>query len=1275
MNNIPLDEEAVFQVARRIADPEARAAYLGQVCGGAEALRDRVEQLLRVCEQEASFLAAPVCVAPVDGPSSLEGPGTVIGPYKLLEPIGEGGMGTVFMAEQTKPVRRKVAFKIIKPGMDTKQVIARFEAERQALALMDHPNIARVLDAGATESGRPYFVMELVRGIPITEYCDREHLGIPERLELFAQVCRAVQHAHQKGIIHRDLKPTNILITMIDGIAVPKIIDFGVAKATGQQLTEKTLFTAFAQMVGTPLYMSPEQADLAGVDIDTRSDIYSLGVLLYELLTGTTPFDRETFRTAAFDEIRRMIREEEPPKPSTRLSALGETITTVSTNRQAEPRRLSRAVFGELDWIVMKALEKDRRRRYETAGAFAADVQRHLAHEPVEAGPPSAWYRFTKYARRNRVALVTAALVGGSLIVGTAVSTRQAVRARSAERLANRHLAEVQRANTATTRALAEANHQRALADRQRAFARKAVDEMYTQVAQKWLSLGGGLTPIQREFLEKALAFYEEFAREQADDPEAQAEVARAASRVGEIRSKLGQSAGALESHRRALETFRSLAAKFPDRPEYQRGVAQGLHDIGDVQKGLARTHEAEESLRQAVALRQRRAEAAGLSDDRADLAVSLRSLADLLGETGRYAEGERLALRGIELLGRLSEEFPKEPRFRRLLASAEMGLGDLLSTAYVHDSDSYGGRSNEADARFRRALELFEKLAESEPAESEHQLDLAKCHTSFAHHYRMTGRSQEALAQFRRALPLEEALVRDHSERPGYRSLLVGTLSFTADVLSRLKEFDEAERTVRRSLEVAEKLAADFPDFPEYREDVEHGFFNLARILAQRDRHREAREAYERTYGILSKLVADYPDRPHHQRNLGILLNDWVNELAQLSGPDQGDPTHVVEIARKAVENTPKLAGSWSLLAVAEYRAGNFDAALRAETKRLELLKNSYPTTDQRLLALIYLGRGDRDQARHWAIGVLRGGGVGGLPPESQMRAKEEPLKELLPTDAEGVRAALAHALEVQRRTKGDVDGYTFLLREYLADQLATLGRYTEATALWEEALQVNPDQVTTRQWFSLGVCALRRGDLEGYRALCAELLRRSAPDNTTAKKGSSSVKPPTRSEEVEIARLCSAAPRAVEDPKGPLELGRRFALDDSQAETVLARGAVEYRAGEFPAAVETLTQALVRFKEQYRNPPWPQWPFAAPPLQAQAHLFLSMAHHRLGHAEEARRNLAEADRILAEVPNEPEPRTLQRSWRWRERIPAEVLRREAGLLLGTPQSTDLKK
>jgi serine/threonine protein kinase/tetratricopeptide (TPR) repeat protein len=406
---------SIFGEAVEHSSPEERAAFLAKACAGGAGRRARVEALLRAYEAAGNFLQGnpppSEAVATVDQPPVAEGAGTVIGPYKLLEQIGEGGFGVVFMAEQQEPIRRKVALKVLKPGMDSKQVIARFEAERQALALMDHPHIAKVLDAGQTDSGRPYFVMDLVKGLPITDFCDQSQLTAKERLELFVHVCQAVQHAHQKGVIHRDIKPSNVLVTLQDGTPLVKVIDFGIAKALGQQLTDKTLFTGFAQLIGTPLYMAPEQAAFSNVDVDTRSDIYSLGVLLYELLTGTTPFTKERLQEAGYDEMRRIIREEEPPRPSTRLSTMGQEAATVSTQRRSDPKRLSQLFRGELDWIVMKALEKDRNRRYETANGFAMDVQRYLHDEPVLACPPSGWYRFRKFARRNKRALAVAGMV------------------------------------------------------------------------------------------------------------------------------------------------------------------------------------------------------------------------------------------------------------------------------------------------------------------------------------------------------------------------------------------------------------------------------------------------------------------------------------------------------------------------------------------------------------------------------------------------------------------------------------------------------------------------------------------------------------------------------------------------------------------------------------------------------------------------------------------------------------------------------------------------
>ncbi len=501
----------------------------------------------------------------------LKAPGSVIGLYKLLQKIGEGGFGAVYMAEQEQPVRRKVALKIIKAGMDTSEVIARFESERQALAIMDHPNIARVFDAGSTESGRPYFVMELVKGVPITEFCDRNHFSPEQRLRLFIDVCHAIQHAHHKGVIHRDIKPSNVLVTLHDGTPVVKVIDFGVAKAITQKLTERTLFTAFGQMIGTPAYMSPEQAEMSGLDIDTRSDVYSLGVLLYELLTGTTPLEAKRLREAGYVEMQRLIREVNPPRPSTRLSSLGDSATVTAGNRGLDVKRLVSLLSGDLDWIVMKALAKERNRRYDTPATFAEDVERYLRREAILARPPSAAYKFRKFAERNRVAVAASAAVIAALVAGAAIATWQAVAASRARSLLAARNTELLRANAR---------------ERQRFdLAMEAVGAFHTGVSEDVLLKQQEFEPLRTRLLGTAAEFYRKLEAQLGDASDVSSKSALAKAYVGlsGAAAAVGSTDQALKDLDRARELYENLTAAAPADVAGRRELVRVLIEISDV--------------------------------------------------------------------------------------------------------------------------------------------------------------------------------------------------------------------------------------------------------------------------------------------------------------------------------------------------------------------------------------------------------------------------------------------------------------------------------------------------------------------------------------------------------------------------------------------------------------------------------------------------------------------------------------------------------------------
>lgn len=662
MTDVDRSERTIFVEALDLPEGGQREAYLDEVCGADPQLRHRVESLLDAHQSSQEPLArfgfneadeGPAITLPSKGP--FESIGDWIGPYKLLEQIGEGGFGVVFLAEQQRPVRRRVALKIVKPGMDTRQVIRRFEAERQALAMMDHPNIAMVLDAGTTESGRPYFVMDLVRGIPITDYCDQCNLTTRERLRLVAQVCQAVQHAHQKGIIHRDLKPSNVMIAMQSGAPTPKIIDFGVAKAINQRLTEHTLVTAFSQMVGTPLYMSPEQAELSPLDIDTRSDIYSLGVLLYELLTGTTPFDKDRLHAASYDELRRIIREEEPPRPSARLSTLAaDRRTTVAEHRRTDARRLLQTVRGDLDWIVMKCVDKDRNRRYETADGLARDIERYLNDDAVHACPPSAGYRLRKFARRNRVALVAASAIVAMLlllIVGLAVSNRLIAAERNEKA---RALAEKEQALTR-----AEAERHRAEEDFRRA--RIAVRGILSDAARgvgEWSQLPPSL---RKKFAQETVNFYQSLLQEESADPSLRYETAVGYRSLSVMYNSLGERQQAEKFLRRSIAILDELTRIFPMAIRYRHQLAFNQYTLGlrlNVAKKFA---EAETALQTSVNLyKVLISDRPGEGDYYLELAVAYQHLIRLQDRRGEAEDAWRSARQLSDLLLKAASASPR---------------------------------------------------------------------------------------------------------------------------------------------------------------------------------------------------------------------------------------------------------------------------------------------------------------------------------------------------------------------------------------------------------------------------------------------------------------------------------------------------------------------------------------------------------------------------------------------------------------------------------------
>jgi eukaryotic-like serine/threonine-protein kinase len=942
----------IFTAALERIDPAARASFLDSACGADDALRHRVEALLathdgggRPVEEDTTGMfesTSPETMgAPADSDletlppstaatgevrtdgeeSTFEGdlevgqPGgsgagqVIAGRYTLLEILGEGGMGTVYRASQTAPVKRQVALKLIKIGMDSRAVLARFDAERQALALMDHPNIARVFDGGTTEAGQPFFVMELVSGEPITEYCDRKRLRVQARLELFVNVCQAVQHAHQKGIIHRDLKPSNVMVTELDGRPTPKVIDFGVAKATEFSLTDFSLGDTGA-IVGTPTYMSPEQADPSSMDIDTRTDVYALGVILYELLAGAPPLDAKQSQRGAILEMLRMVREVDPPNPSTKVST-AEDLPNIAATRDVEPAQLKRALRGDLDWIAMKALEKDRTRRYETANGLAADVLRHLAHEPVVAAPPSGFYRLRKFVRKNRGAVIAANLVLLSLLGGLGAVLE-------VQRRANRVLMaknnDVDQANTELTRS-------RAAVQERYELAADAIKTFHTGVSEDFLLKQNQFKALRDRLLRSASHFYGRLSAllDKGTDVASRWALADSNFELAELTNKVGDKAAALAAHRAVLAAREALAAEPGSGSGILVEVCKSLAAMAELFEMMGKTHDAVTACRRSESLlagpaasdpavrvalancrsrlgyflsrtgrsadalaacRLARAEqevlAAGpdaSNKARRDLATTVELMGSLLMESGKLTETETEFRTALAVRQGLVRDNPAVTEFRHELERVHNRLGVMFSQM---------GKRSEAEAEYRTALAILQKLADENPGVTEFRRNLAINHNNLGLRLRHDGKQSEAEAEFRAALAIRQELVRDNPAAIRFRHGLGLSHQGLGNVLRERARWAEAEAEFCTALTLLQKVADEDPTVTEFRFHLGMIHRNLGDVLRATGRSSLAEAEFRTALALAQQIADDNPANMVSRWDLGAAHTELGLQLAR---------------------------------------------------------------------------------------------------------------------------------------------------------------------------------------------------------------------------------------------------------------------------------------------------------------------------------------------------------------------------------------------------------